>query len=151
MMAGINMVHVPYRGGAPMMADLIGGQVQVGIDVMTGALPHIRSGAVRALAVAGNTRYDGLPDVPTIGETIPATSRTPGAASACRAARRPRSSSGSTARSTPGSRDPAVKARLAEVATTPIAVHARRVRRLRGRGRVEKWGKVIKTAGIRAE
>ena len=45
--------------------------VQVAIDVLTGALPHIKSGAVRALAMAGATRYDGLPDVPTIGETVP--------------------------------------------------------------------------------
>ncbi len=52
-MAGVNMVHVPYRGGAPMVIDLIGGQVQVGFDVMVTSLPHIRTGALRALAVAG--------------------------------------------------------------------------------------------------
>ncbi len=69
--AGIDMVHVPYRGGAPMMTDLIGGQVQVAVDVLTGALPHIQSGQIRALAMAGATRYAGLPDVPTIGETMP--------------------------------------------------------------------------------
>jgi len=50
-MAGINMVHVPYRGGAPMVNDLIGGQVQVALDVVTGSLAHIQSGAARALAV----------------------------------------------------------------------------------------------------
>jgi tripartite-type tricarboxylate transporter receptor subunit TctC len=70
-MAGIAMVHVPYRGGAPMMSDLIAGHVQVAFDVMTGALPQIRAGAVRALAVAGQTRFAGLPDVPTIGDTMP--------------------------------------------------------------------------------
>src|SRR2546421_9232278 len=47
MMTGVNMVHVPYRGGAPMITDLVGGQVQVGLDVMTTSLPHIRSGALR--------------------------------------------------------------------------------------------------------
>src|SRR5436190_480782 len=70
-MAGVNLVHVPYRGGAPMLTDLVGGQVQVGFDVMTTALPHIRTGALRPLGVAGKHRFDGLPDVPTIGETIP--------------------------------------------------------------------------------
>ncbi len=71
MTAGIDMTHIPYRGGAPMMTDLIGGQVQVAFDVLTGALSHIKSGDVRALAMAGATRYEGLPDVPTIGETMP--------------------------------------------------------------------------------
>ena len=71
MTAGIDMTHIPYRGGAPMMTDLIGGQVQVAFDVLTGALSHIKSGDVRALALAGATRYEGLPDVPTIGETMP--------------------------------------------------------------------------------
>src|SRR5215470_16759474 len=69
-MAGVNMIHVPYRGGAPMVTDLIGGQVQVGIDVLTGSLAHIRSGGLRALGVAAKSRAEALPDVPTIGDTV---------------------------------------------------------------------------------
>src|SRR5262249_32395437 len=71
MMAGVSMVHVPYRGGAALLTDLIAGQVQVGIDVMTTAYPHIRSGALQALGVGGKHRFPALPDVPTIGETLP--------------------------------------------------------------------------------
>src|SRR5207253_7670070 len=69
-MTGVSMIHVPYRGGAAMVADLIGGQVQVGFDVLTGSLAHIRSGRLRALAVAGKTRSDALPDLPTTAETV---------------------------------------------------------------------------------
>jgi tripartite-type tricarboxylate transporter receptor subunit TctC len=91
MMTGINMIHVPYRGGAAMLADVVGGQVQVAFDVLTGALAHIRSGSLRALAVCRPS-----------ARRSPATRRIPGAVSECRAARRPRSSSGSTARSMRG-------------------------------------------------
>ena len=70
-MAGIDMVHIPYRGGAPMTADLIGGQVQVGFDVTATALPQVRSGKLRALGVLGAKRFDLLPDVQTVAETVP--------------------------------------------------------------------------------
>jgi tripartite-type tricarboxylate transporter receptor subunit TctC len=70
-MAGINMVHVPYRGGALMITDLLAGQVQIGFDVMVTSLPHVRTGALRALAVAGSRRFEALPEVPTIAEALP--------------------------------------------------------------------------------
>ncbi len=70
-MTGINVVHVPYRGGAPMVNDLLGGQVQAAVDVVANSLPHIRSGALRALAVTTTMRLETLPDVPTVDETVP--------------------------------------------------------------------------------
>src|SRR6266851_976076 len=63
-MTGIKLVHVPYRGEAFALADMISGHVEVMFDTLSAALPHIRSGALRALAMAGKTRYEALPDVP---------------------------------------------------------------------------------------
>jgi tripartite-type tricarboxylate transporter receptor subunit TctC len=68
-MAGIDLVHVPYRGGALAMTDLIGGQVQMMIEVMANAYPMARSGRVRALAVSTAQRFAGAPEYPTIAES----------------------------------------------------------------------------------
>ena len=71
MMTGVDMVHVPYRGGAPALTDLIGGQVQVMFDAVPSSIEYIRAGKLRALAVTTATRSDGLPDVPTVGDFVP--------------------------------------------------------------------------------
>src|SRR5262249_5429725 len=71
MMAGVDMVHVPYRGEALVLADLISGQVQVMFGVMPASLGYIRAGKLRALAVTSATRQEALPDVPTVGEFLP--------------------------------------------------------------------------------
>src|SRR3978361_1302316 len=70
-MAGIKMQHVPYRGAAPAITDLLGGQVQVIFDNMPSIIPHIKSGALRALAVTTATRSSQLPDTPAIADTVP--------------------------------------------------------------------------------
>ena len=70
-LAGIDIVHVPYKGAGPAMTDLMGGQVQMLITGLSSALPHIKSGKLRALGVTGANRVKSLPDLPTIGETVP--------------------------------------------------------------------------------
>ena len=67
---GIEFVHVPYPGGAPMLTDMISGRIQAGVDALPNSLPHIRGGRVRGLAVLSKARTPTLPDVPTVGETI---------------------------------------------------------------------------------
>jgi tripartite-type tricarboxylate transporter receptor subunit TctC len=71
MRAGIDMVHVPYRGSAPMVTDLLGGQVQVAFDALPSSIEHIRAGKLRALAVTTATRSQALPNVPTMNELLP--------------------------------------------------------------------------------
>jgi tripartite-type tricarboxylate transporter receptor subunit TctC len=69
-MAGVNMVHVPYRGGAPAIADLLAGQVQVMFDLTASSIEYIRAGSLRALAVTSATRSQALPDLPTVGDYL---------------------------------------------------------------------------------
>jgi tripartite-type tricarboxylate transporter receptor subunit TctC len=71
MMAGINMVQVQYRGSAPAIADLLGGQVQVMLPVMSESIEYIRTGTIRALAVTSASRSDALPDLPTLADFVP--------------------------------------------------------------------------------
>jgi tripartite-type tricarboxylate transporter receptor subunit TctC len=71
MMAGVDMVHVPYRGSAPALTDLLGGQVQVMFDPLPSSIEHIRAGRLRPLAVTTATRVEVLPDVPAVGDFLP--------------------------------------------------------------------------------
>jgi tripartite-type tricarboxylate transporter receptor subunit TctC len=68
-MTGVRMSHVPYKGGGPAMVDLIGGQIPILFDVLTGAASHIRAGSVRALAVTTRERVDAFADIPTVAES----------------------------------------------------------------------------------
>jgi tripartite-type tricarboxylate transporter receptor subunit TctC len=70
-MAGVNMVHVPYRGAGNAMTDLIGGAVQLMFDTSQASIPHIKAGKVRALAVSTAARSQLLPDLPTVGDFVP--------------------------------------------------------------------------------
>jgi tripartite-type tricarboxylate transporter receptor subunit TctC len=71
LMTGVSMVHVPYRGAGPALTDVLGGQVQIAITGMTGAIEHVRTGKLRALAVTTLKRLEALPDIPTVAEFVP--------------------------------------------------------------------------------
>jgi tripartite-type tricarboxylate transporter receptor subunit TctC len=71
MMAGVNLTHVPYRGNAPALTDLIGGQVQIMFDTTPASIEHIRAGQIRPLAVTTSIRSEVLPDLPTVGDFVP--------------------------------------------------------------------------------
>jgi tripartite-type tricarboxylate transporter receptor subunit TctC len=71
MMAGVNLIHVPYRGNAPALTDLIAGQIEVLFPSLGASIEYVRTGKLRALATTGATRSDALPDLPTVAETLP--------------------------------------------------------------------------------
>ena len=126
-----------------MLADLIGGQIQVAFDVLTGSLAHIRAGTLRALAVAGKTRSDALPDVPTIGETVAGYEANSWCGVGVPRGTPPEVIERLNREINAGLADPAVKARLVDVATTPIVFTPAEFGAYMA-AEVEKWGKVVK-------
>ena len=132
-MAGIDMVHIPYRGGAPMTTDLIGGQVQVGFDVMETALPQVRSGKLRALGVLGAKRFDLLPDVQTVAETVPGYEASTWGGVGVPRGTPPEIIERLNREVNAGLALPDMRARLADVGTIPLVTEIRRVRRIHRR------------------
>jgi tripartite-type tricarboxylate transporter receptor subunit TctC len=150
MMTGVSMVHVPYRGGAPALTDLIGGQVQIMFDALTGSIEYIRAGKLRALAVTTSTRSEALPDLPAVGDFVPGYETS--------------SWSGIGApKDTPAEiiaklnneinaalADPKIKARLADLGGVPMPMSPADFGNLIAES-VEKWANVIRTANIKPE
>ena len=150
MMARINMVHVPFRGGAPMVTNLIGGQVQVGFDVMVTSLPLVRAGTLRALGVAGKNRFEMLPDVPSIAETLPGYEARTWAGIGVPSGTPPDIIARLSHEINAGLADPAIKARLAEVGTVPMIFTPAEFGAYIA-AESEKWAKVVKFAGVKPE
>jgi tripartite-type tricarboxylate transporter receptor subunit TctC len=149
-MTGINVVHVPYRGGAPMVNDLLGGQVQAAVDVVANSLPHIRSGALRALAVTTTTRLEALPDVPTVDETVPGYEALTWTGIGV-----PRGTPTAiieklNRETNAGLADQRIKARLAELTIIPTIFSPAEFGGY-WTAETEKWGKVIRAANIKPE
>src|ERR1039458_6884649 len=150
MMTGVDMIHVPYRGSAPELIDLLGGQVQVMFDVMASSIAHIRAGKLRALAVTTAMRSEALPDVPTVGDFVPGYE-----ASAVGGVGVPKGTSVEiidklNVEINAALADPKMKLRFADLGGTPLPGSPADYGKLIAE-ETAKWAKVIKFAGIKPE
>jgi tripartite-type tricarboxylate transporter receptor subunit TctC len=150
MMANVDLRHVPYRGSAPALIDLLSGQVQVTFDLMSTSIGHIRAGKLRALAVTTAMRSDALPAIPTVGESVPGYE-----ASTWNGVVAPRGTPADiidrlSSEINAGLSDPNIKARLDDLGVTALAGSPADLARLIA-DETEKWAKVIKFAGIKLE
>jgi tripartite-type tricarboxylate transporter receptor subunit TctC len=150
MMAGVNMVHVPYRGAAPALADLLAGQVQVYFAPTAASIEYIRAGKLRALAVTTATRSEALPDLPTVGEFVPGyeTSLWLGLGA-------PKNTPAEIVEKlnkeiNAGLGDSQMKARLAGLGAAALPGSPADFGKLIAE-ETEKWGKVVKFAGIQPQ
>jgi tripartite-type tricarboxylate transporter receptor subunit TctC len=150
MIAGVDMVHVPYRGAGPSLTDLIGGQVQVTFESMPAAIGYIRAGTLRALAVTTTRRSDALPDIPAVAEFVPGYE-----VSAWYGVGAPKATPAGIVEKlnkeiNAGLADPKIKARLADLGGTPLVGSPADFGKLIA-DETEKWAKVVKFANIKPE
>jgi tripartite-type tricarboxylate transporter receptor subunit TctC len=150
MMAGVNMQHVPYRGAAPALTDLLGGQVHLMFDNMPSSIEHIRAGRLRPLAVTATARLEGLPDVPTVADFLPGF-ETSAWAGIGAPKNTPAEIIDQLNRETNAAlADPKLKARVADLGgmVFPLspAEYEKRVAE-----ETEKWSKVVKFSGARPD
>jgi tripartite-type tricarboxylate transporter receptor subunit TctC len=151
MMTGVQLTHVPYRGSAPALTDMISGQVQVMFDNMPSSLPHIQAGKLRALAVTTTQRSAALPDVPTVAETVPGYEASAwfgmGAPKGTPRAIIDKLNKGVNAALV----DPKVKARLAELGGDTLLPGTPEDFGKVIAEETDKWAKVVKAAGVTVE
>jgi tripartite-type tricarboxylate transporter receptor subunit TctC len=150
MMAGVNMVHVPYRGGGPALTDLLGGEVQVMFPGTVASIEYIRAGRLRALAVTTATRSETLPGIPTMREFVPGYE-----ASQWFGIGAPKNTPADVVDKlnreiNAGLADPKIKARLADLGGEVLTLSPADFGKLIA-DETEKWGKVIRAANIKPE
>jgi tripartite-type tricarboxylate transporter receptor subunit TctC len=150
MIAGVNLLHLPYRGGAPALTDLIGGQVQVMFDTMQSSIEYIRAGKLRPLAVTTATRSAALPDIPTVGDYLPGYE-----ASSFHGIGAPKKTPTEiidklNREINSALADPRMTARLADLGGTALVGSPADFGNLIA-DETEKWGKVIRAAHIKAD
>ena len=150
LVTGIDTVHVPYRGGAPMITDLVSGQVQAAFDALPESLPHIRTGALRPLAVTTAARAESLPDVPTIGDTIPGYEASSWAGLGAPRGTPPAVIETLRREAAAALADPAIRTRLNDFGSAPWPLGPDAFGAYIA-AETEKWAKVVKFAGVRAE
>jgi len=150
MMTGVDMVHVPYRGTAPALTDLLGGQVHVMFAPMSASIEHIRAGKLRALAIASAMRSQALPDIPTLGDIVPGYE-----ASVWIGLGAPKGTPAGIVDQlnetiNAGLADPTIKARLADLGATAMTFSRSDFAKFIVED-TDRWGKVVKFAGIKPE
>jgi tripartite-type tricarboxylate transporter receptor subunit TctC len=150
MMTRVDMLHVPYRGSAPALTDLMGGQVQVLFDNMPSSIEYLKAGKLRPLAVTTATRSDALPGVPTVAETVPGYE-----ASAWFGLGAPKGTPAEivdklNAAVNAGLADPKLKGRLSDLGGTMLVGPAADFGKLIAE-ETEKWAKVVKFSGARPD
>ena len=150
MMAGVDMVHVAYKGSAPSLTDLLGGQVQVSFATMPASIEFIRAGKLRALAVTTATRSPALPEVPTVGEFVPGYEVSTWYGLCARMGTPAEVIDKINKEINAGLADPTMKARLADLGGVTIAGSPGDFGRLIA-DETEKWAKVIRAANIKPE
>jgi tripartite-type tricarboxylate transporter receptor subunit TctC len=149
-MTGVNMVHVPYRGGAPAITDLIGGQVQVMFSPVADSIEYVRAGKLRALAVTTATRSDALPEIPKVGEFAPGYE-----ASGFYGVGAPKNTPAEivdnlNSEMNAALTEPKIKARLADLGSMVLAGSPADFVKFIAE-ETEKWAKVIRAAKIKVE
>jgi len=149
-MAKVNLVHVPYKGSGPSFQDLLGGQVSLTCDSLVQALPYIRDKRLVALAVLGAARSPLLPDVPTVGETLPGYELTNWFGLVAPAATQGATVAKIHADVVRVLKDPAVSEKLSGMGATAIGNRPDEFGAAM-RADSEKWGKLIREANIKAE
>jgi tripartite-type tricarboxylate transporter receptor subunit TctC len=150
MMAGVDMVHVPYRGGGPALIDLLGGQVQLYFGTTASTIEYIRTGKLRALAVTTVTRQPVLPDVPTVGEFVPGYEASSWYGIGAPASTPAEIVDKLNREINAGLADPKIKARLADMGGIALAGPPAEFGKLIA-DETEKWGRVVKFSGAKPE
>jgi tripartite-type tricarboxylate transporter receptor subunit TctC len=150
MMAGVNMLHVPYRGDVPAITDLLGGQVQVYFGTLSGSIEYIRSGKLRALAVTTATRSESLPGIPTVADMVPGYEASTWSGVGAPKATPAEIVDKLNREINAGLADPKIKARLADLGSTPLVGSPADFGKFIA-DETDKWGKVVKFVGIKAD
>ena len=149
-MTGANLQHVPYRGDGPAMADLIAGQVQVGFATMTASIAYIRADRLRPLAVCTTKRSEALPDVPTVAEFVPGFEASSWFGIAAPKGTPTEVIERLNRETNAGLDDPMIRTRLADMGGMLLLGSPADFGKLIA-DETEKWGRVIRTANIKAE
>jgi tripartite-type tricarboxylate transporter receptor subunit TctC len=149
MMAGVDMLHVPYRGGGPALTDLLGGQVQVSFSTTVSSAGYIKAGKLRALAVTTAVRSEALPDVPVMADYVPGYEASTWYGIAAPKGTPPDVIGRLNREANAALADARFKARLADLGGTGLAGSPADFAGLIA-GETEKWGRVVKFAGVKA-